>query len=174
MAAFITVLVFIPFSWSCLIHKYSTCFENQRCSEHWQCSCRNRLDGNFFSGCQAAAWRLLVYLQLGPWCFLPESHFILLEWPSSGGRVLARLHISVLFFLTLKWWLSICSPSYQCFFYPQVVAKYLLVFISVASRKSWVLRLQKKTWIFQYCTRRRGHLIKFLQKFVNRWMKSRV
>ena len=54
---------------------------------------RNRLDGNFFSVCQAAVWRLLVYLLLGPWCFLPESHFILLEWPSSGGRVLARLHI---------------------------------------------------------------------------------
>ena len=47
--------------------------------------------------------------------------------------------------------------------YSTVLAQYFqLTFILVAvamspppSKKSWVLRLQKKTWIFQYCTRRR-------------------
>ena len=43
---------------------------------------------------EATIWRLLVYLLLGPCCFLACSHFILLEWPSSGAcRLLAHLHI---------------------------------------------------------------------------------
>ena len=33
---------------------------------------------------KTTSWRLLVYLRPGPWCFLPESYFILLEWASSG------------------------------------------------------------------------------------------
>ena len=42
---------------------------------------------------EATIWRLLVYLLLGPCCFLACSHFILLEWPSSGGQALPHLHI---------------------------------------------------------------------------------
>ena len=68
-----------------------------------------------------------LFTTLGPWCFLPESNFILFEEC-----------------LTLKW----CLPSTQAHLHIGRSG-------NVTSKKSWVLRLQKKTWIFQYCTRRR-------------------
>ena len=52
--------------------------------------------------------------------------------------------------------------------------RYILCSKGKSKRKFQVLCLQKQTWIFQYCNRRRGHLIKFLQKFVTSFGWSRV
>ena len=82
------------------------------------------------------------------------------------------------------------APTLSCSSDPRVVAKHSLTFILSPPRNPRVAQIQKiprvaqiqkiqeawiqkKRWIFQYCSKR-ARLIKFLQKFVNLWMKSCV
>ena len=73
------------------------------------------------------------------------------------------------------------SSTLSCSSDPRVVAKHSLTFILSPPRNPRVAQIQKiqearihkKRWIFQYCSKR-ARLIKFLQKFVNLWMKSCV
>ena len=69
----------------------------------------------------------LQHLALGVSCLSPTLSCLRSAWPSSGACPVLKL-------------------------------TFILVAVPMSpppSKKSWVLRLQKKTWIFQYCTRRR-------------------
>ena len=164
-------------SWPHSSHRRSSP-NHQSIGSNWISVSDNSWGGFFYSlsFCSTCSKDPPVLNSLLIWKNIPQQ-FSFLVLPSQAKPLFGDCLFIYYSALAVSW----PAPTLSCSSDPRVVAKHSLTFILSPPRNPRVAQIQKiqeawiqkKRWIFQYCSKR-ARLIKFLQKFVNLWMKSCV